>query len=201
MIYIHINSHFAIGVIVASLFNRYFDFNLFEFSLIVVISFINDFDIFFSKYAKDKNHRNLITHSIIPSLILLALGAIFSWPALIISGIVYFIHISVDTFDWGTNFFYFPKKTFGLRLLISKEEEQNLSNYLAKYKHEESFFDFKYYNSRVTVAIEVLLFVFMIICIVLFAIEYILLILLYFAGLYFHLSRHFHLKKEEADKN
>lgn len=100
-------------------------------------------------------------------------------------------------FDWGTNLFYFPKKTFGPRLFMSKEEEQNLPNYLAQYKNGESFFDFKYYNNRIALSIEALLFILMMVFIIIFAFEYILISLLYFLGLYFHLSRHNHLKKIE----
>jgi len=165
--------------------------------MIVLVSFISDFDVFFSKYAKDHNHRNLISHSIIPSIIIFIFGIIFNWPALFISGFSYFIHIFVDLFDWGTNFFYFQKKTLGPRLFMSKEEEENLSQYLSQYKSPASFFDFKYYNNKVALTIEALLFVLMMIFIIFFAFEYILIVSIYFLGLYFHLSRHFHLKKIE----
>ncbi|MFX0069909.1 MAG: hypothetical protein ACFFAO_02355 [Candidatus Hermodarchaeota archaeon] len=186
------------GVIIASIFNYYFTFNLFEFGLIVFSAFICDLDVFFSKYAKDHNHRNLFTHSIIPSITILILGIIFNWPALIISGFTYFIHVFVDIFDWGTNFFYFPKKTFGPRLFMSQEEEEKLAEYLAQYKSPASFFDFKYYKSKVALSIEVLLFILMMVSITLFAFDYFWIFLLYFPMLYFHLSRHYHLKKIES---
>jgi len=125
------------------------------------------------------------------------IGFIFLWPVLIVSGFAYFIHVFVDLFDWGTNFFYFPKKTFGPRLFISKEEEKNLPKYLAQYKNPESFFDFKYYKNKIALTVEVSLFFLMIGFIILFAIDFILIILIYFAGLFFHLSRHFRLKQIE----
>ena len=106
----HINSHFGIGIIFASILNYFYAFNLFEFSLIVVSSFICDFDVFLSKFAKDHNHRMLITHSIIPSVIIIIIGLILNWLVLTLIGITYFIHIVIDTFDWGTNFFYIQKK-------------------------------------------------------------------------------------------
>jgi len=165
--------------------------------VIVFSSFINDLDVFFTKYAKDHNHRNLITHSIIPSSIIILIGLMISWPVLIIIGFVNFIHVFVDLFDWGTNLFYFPKKTFGPRLFISKEEEKNLAEYLAQFKNPTSFFDFKYYNNKVALTLEVILFVLMMVFIIIFAFDYLLIVLLYFLGLYFHLSRHFHLKKLE----
>ncbi|MBY9017728.1 MAG: hypothetical protein KGD66_02750 [Candidatus Lokiarchaeota archaeon] len=153
---------------------------------------------FFSKYAKDHNHRMLITHSLIPSLIIILLGFIFNWLALIFSGILYFIHILVDTFDWGTNLFFLHKKPVGIKTLISEEELENLPKYLANYKHDESFFDEKYYTNKASIAIEIILFVIMMVTIIIFALEYIFITIFYFMGLYFHLARHFHLKKLEA---
>ncbi|MFW9937520.1 MAG: metal-dependent hydrolase, partial [Candidatus Thorarchaeota archaeon] len=137
----HINSHFAVGVIISSILHYFYNFVLLEFIIIVISSFICDFDVFFSKYAFKHNHRMLISHSIIPSVIIMFFGLIFSWNVLFFSGLVYFIHIIIDTFDWGTNFFYFQKKQVGLKLLISKEEFENIEVYLSKYKKSESFFD------------------------------------------------------------
>ena len=161
-------------------------------------AFLSDFDVFFSRYAKDHNHRNLITHSIIPSVIIIVLGLIFGWPALIVSGFAYFMHVVVDMFDWGTNLFYFSKKTYGPRLFMSKEEEENLSKILTQYKNGASFFDFKYYNNKIALIIEALLFILMMVFIIVLAFEYILIFFLYFLGLFFHLSKHYHLKKIET---
>ncbi|MFX1586959.1 MAG: hypothetical protein ACFFC1_02285, partial [Promethearchaeota archaeon] len=86
----------------------------------------------------------LISHSIIPSILIILLGIIFNWLALIFSGVAYFIHIIIDTLDWGTNFFYFSKKQIGFKFLITKEEFDNISKYLENYKKPESFFDAKY---------------------------------------------------------
>ncbi|TFG06053.1 MAG: hypothetical protein EU539_08685 [Promethearchaeota archaeon] len=193
----HINSHFAIGVIIASISHHYFNFNLIEFLLIVISSFICDLDVFFSKRAKDNNHRNLFTHSIIPSIVIIVIGLIINWPALIFSGVAYFVHVFADIFDWGTNLFYFPKKTIGPRLFLSKEEEENLEEHLAQFKSPASFFDFKYYTNKIALSIELSLFILMMISIVLLAFIYFWIFLIYFPLLYFHLSRHFHLKKLE----
>ena len=100
--------------------NYFINFTLFEYFLILLLSFICDFDVFFSQFAKNHNHRMLISHSIIPSLFIIVIGVITNWPALYFSGIAYSTHIVIDTFDWGTNFFYFQKKQIGLKLLISK---------------------------------------------------------------------------------
>jgi hypothetical protein len=195
----HINTHFAVGVIIASFLNYYLEFNLMEFILIIIFSFICDFDVFFANFAKDNNHRMLITHSIIPSGIIIFNGIIFNWSTLIISGFTYLIHIVIDTIDWGTNFFYFNHKQMGLKLLITKEESDNLSHYLSKYKIPASFFDNKYYNNKACLVSEILLFIFMWIFILIFAFHFVLVALLYFLGLYFHLSRHFYLKKSESE--
>ena len=193
----HINSHFAVGVIIASILNYFFKFTLLEFSMIVLFSFFCDFDVLFIKFAKDHNHRLLITHSIIPSIIVIIIGYILMWPVLIICGFSYSIHIIIDTIDWGTNFFYFQKKQIGFKFLISKDEFENLPKYLAKYKVPEYFFSKKYYNNKICLAIETLLFILMLISIWIFAFNYVFLILLYFFGLSFHLHRHFTLKRIE----
>ncbi|GAH32002.1 unnamed protein product, partial [marine sediment metagenome] len=105
----------------------------------------------------------------------------------------------IDTIDWGTNFFYFQKKQIGFKFLISKDEFENLPKYLTKYKVSEYFFSKKYYSNKICIGLEVIFFILMVISIVIFALEYIFIILLYFFGLYFHLHRHFYLKK--AEKN
>jgi hypothetical protein len=195
----HINNHFAIGYIFASILNYFFNFTLLEFSVIILFSFICDFDVFFSKFARDNNHRLLITHSIIPSIIVLLIGLILNWIILIISAISYSIHIIIDTFDWGTNLFYFQKRQIGFKLLISREEFENLPKYISEYKNPASFFDAKYYNNKVCLIIEIVLFILMIVLGILFAFQFILITLVYFPFLCFHLSRHFHLKKVEAN--
>ena len=195
----HINIHFAVGVIFASILNYFFNFTVLEFVLIVFFSFICDFDVVFNKYTKDHNHRLLITHSIIPSIVIIIIGYILNLPALILGGFSYSIHIFIDTLDWGTNFFYFQKKQVGFRLLISKEEIENLPKYLAKYRVPASFFDEKYYSNKICLVVEVIIFILMVFFIVIFALKYIFMILLYFLGLYFHLQRHFTLKKIEKN--
>jgi len=194
----HINSHFAVGVIFTSILNYFYNFSLIEFVFIVFFSFLCDLDVFFAKYAINHNHRMLISHSIIPGFLILVFGIFIDWPAIAFSGAAYSIHIIIDTFDWGTNFFYFQKKQIGLKLLITKEEFENLPEYLSKFKKAESFFDEKYYRSRINLGIEVIVFILMMVTIIIFAFEFVLISLFYFLGLYFHLSRHFKLKKFEA---
>jgi hypothetical protein len=164
-----------------------------------VCAFICDFDVFFSKYAIDNNHRLLITHSIIPGVIIIILGFLFNSISVVIGGFSYSIHIIIDTFDWGTNFFYFQKKQIGLKLLISKEEFNNISKYLRQYKRKQSFFDVKYYRCKVCFIIETLVFALMILFITLFARAFFLVVIIYFIFLGFHLYIHFSLKKIESN--
>lgn len=193
----HINFHFAVGVIFASILNSIFSFTVLEFLLIVFFSIICDFDVFFNKFAKDHNHRLLITHSIIPSVIIILLGYILYLPVLILCGFSYSIHIFIDTFDWGTNFFYFQRRQVGFKLLISKEEIENLPKYLSKYKIPASFFDEKYFGNKVCIGLEAITFILMLVFIFFLAIEYLFMIPIYFLSLSFHLHRHFTLRKIE----
>ena len=140
----------------------------------------------------------LISHSIIPSIVVILIGVIFNWAALILCGIGLFTHVIIDTFDWGTNMFYFPKKLIGFKFLITKDEFENLDKYLAQYKQNESFFDFKYYKCKICLTLEGFLFILMILFVGLMATEYIIIAPFYFIGLFFHLSLHFKLKRIEA---
>ncbi len=196
---IHLNVHFAIGVILASIFHYYFNFNLLEFSSIILCSFIMDFDFLLSQYAKDRNHRMLITHSIYPGMILMVFGIILQLVVLIFCGIAYIIHVIVDAFDWGTNLFGIHEKPFGPKLLVSKEEFKNMKEVLEKYKVKKSFFDFRYYSNRSILTIEILLATFMMIFIIINAFEYVFISLIYIPFLLFHLLGYFHLKKIEAE--
>ncbi len=194
----HINTHFAIGIIIASIFNVIYHFTLLEFSFIVICGFIMDFDIFFTKYARDGNHRMLISHSILPGLCILFIGLLIFSPVIILGGLTYIIHITIDTLDWGTNFFGIHKKPFGPKFLISKDELEKLDEILSQYKIKKSFFDFRYYSKKIIIAIELILLVLMVISISLFAIEYILLSLIYIPFLLFHVLGYLQMKKIEG---
>ena len=185
-------------MIVASISHYFFGFSLIDYFIAFLGAFVTDFDVFFVKYARDHNHRMLISHSIIPGVVVVIVGLIINWIALIICGIGLLLHVLIDTFDWGTNIFYFPKKVVGLKLLITKDEFENLDKYLTQYKQNESFFDFRYYSCKMCLVLEGLLFVLMLISSVGLAIVYIIIVPLYFIGLFFHLSIHFKLKKIEA---
>ena len=185
-------------MIIGSIFHYFFGFNTLEFLIIVLCSFAVDFDILFVNFSEENNHRMFISHSVIPSIILLIIGLILNWNFLIICGLAYLSHIFIDTLDWGTNIFYFQKKIIGFKFLISKEEFENLDKYLVKYKVPRSFFDFKYYRSKLFLTLEAIFFLLMMFCIIYLAFEFIFTIILYFIGLVFHTYTHFRLKSIET---
>jgi len=195
--FIHINTHIAFGLIIASIYHALFEINLYQFMLIVLFAFIADLDIFFLKYTNEENHRMLISHSIFPCIFFFTIGFIFNSIVIIACGVAYLSHILLDTIDWGTNLFYFQKKTIGFMFLISKEEIENLKDYLSNYKVTRSFFDFRYYDSKLMQSLEIFLFIVMFFFMIFFALEYILMIILYFIGLSIHLYTHYHLKELE----
>lgn len=139
----------------------------------------------------------LITHSVLPGVVLSIMGVFMFYPILLIGGLSYILHISIDTFDWGTNFLGFHKELWGPKLLITKEEQRNLESYLNQYNNPSSFFDFKYYDNKGCLFLEGLLFILMLVFLIIFAFEYILFTLAYFPFLFFHLWKHYSLKLEE----
>ncbi len=192
----HINLHYGIGIITASICHIFLQINLFEFIIIILSAFLIDFDIFFSKFAKDHNHRNLFTHSIWPGCIILILGIIFFNLLLIICGVSLLIHVSIDTLDWGTNLFY-TGKTIGLKCLISPEEYKNIDEILSNYKVAHSFFVFRYYNNNGCRIAEISVFILMILTTLFLASEFWYFIPIYFFFLGIHLYEYKKLKEIE----
>jgi len=129
----------------------------------------------------------LISHSIIPSLIIIIIGVIFSWPAIFLGGVGYFVHIMMDTLDWGTNVFGFHKSPVGPKILISSEELKNLSEILENYKPKFIFYDERYYKNKILMGMELIIFLLMVIFLVIYALDYILVVVLYFGLLAYHL--------------
>lgn len=156
-----------------------------------------DLDIFFLKHIKEENHRMLITHSAIPCIVIVICALIFSQSYFFLLALSYFSHIIIDTVDWGVNLFYFPKKLFGLKLLISNEEQEKISDILNQYKHNQSFYNFRYYDSTIILLLETLFFSVMLFSISLFALKYIYILLIYIFAFIFHFTYHQRLKKLE----
>ena len=199
----HINVHLAFGVIVASITNYFMPLNIFTFSFIVLCGFISDFDIIFKKYAKDHNHRMLITHSIYISLIIIIIGIIigiiFDEIWVLMGGIAYFCHILIDLIDWGTNF-WFNSKMFGLRILLSPEERIDLSHVIEDKKYRQFFFVQRYYSSKLMIFLEIVIGISMFIALFALAINYWYFILGYIFFFAFHFSEYIGLKNRKMGK-
>ncbi|QEE15860.1 hypothetical protein DSAG12_01687 [Promethearchaeum syntrophicum] len=195
----HINVHFGIGLIIASVTHYFIQLNIFTFSFIVLCGFILDFDIIFKKYAKDHNHRMLISHSIYPSLIIIIIGIILNEIWVLMGGIAYFCHILIDLIDWGTNFFY-NNKIFGLRLLLTPEERIDLSHVLEDKNNRQFFFVQRYYSSKLMIILEILIGISMFIAVFVFVINYWYFIFGYVFFFGFHLSEYIGLKNRKMGK-
>ncbi|MFX1273942.1 MAG: hypothetical protein ACFFBP_12310 [Promethearchaeota archaeon] len=164
---------------------------------IVVCAFVADFDIIFLKFTKEDNHRMFFSHSIFPSLILFVSGILFNSYFLNICGVACLSHVFIDTIDWGTNVFFFKRKIIGFKFLITKEEFDNIESYLVKYKVARSFFDFRYYQSKLMMTLEIGFFLAMMVFMISFSLVFILMIMLYFIGFVLHLFTHYRLKAIE----
>ncbi len=195
----HINVHFGIGLIFASVTHYFIQLNFFTFSFIVLCGFISDFDIIFKKYAKDHNHRMLITHSIYISLIIIIIGLILNEIWVLMGGIAYFCHILIDLIDWGTNFFY-NKKMFGLRILLSPEERVDLSHIINDKENRQFFFVQRYYSSKLMIFLEIIIGISMFIALFVFAINYWYFLFGYIFFFAFHFSEYIGLKNRKVGK-
>ncbi len=124
---------------------------------------------------------------------MIIMGILLNWTILIISGLAYCIHILIDTFDWGTNFFYFYHKNLGFRLLYSKEEIEKID---IEYKNPKAYFDIKYYNNKIILSLEMSIFIIMVLILVILAPKYIYAVIFYFLILALHLLRYYQLNKD-----
>ncbi len=141
--------HISQGIILATLFLP--SLTLFEFCIVVLFPFLIDFDFFLSKYAKNHNHRRLITHSLIPYLCLLVVGIFF--PFILILGIGGIVHVLTDAFDWGTALFspLYKEPLGGILPHPPKEIIQ-----IPDYRKRQCWFIKTYYRSKIMLGCEVL---------------------------------------------
>ncbi len=187
------------GIIIASLTNYFIPLNIFTFSFIILCGFLLDFDIIFKKYAKDHNHRMLISHSIYPSLIIIIIGIILNEIWVLMGGIAYFCHILIDLIDWGTNF-WFNNKMFGLRILLTPEERVDLSHVINDKENRQFFFVQRYYSSKLMIFLEIIVGISMFIALFVFAINYWYFLFGYIFFFAFHLSEYIGLKNRKMGK-
>ncbi len=167
----HANLHYAMGIIIASLYPFFFSMrlDLIQYMFIVFCAFGVDFDILFRKFAEDNNHRNLPTHTIYPALIIIILGFILSpiigpvtgYYVVVAGGFAYLSHIILDLVDWGLYLFGF-KKMFGLYILLTQDEKNIVGGNVllfikAEFKKNKFFFIERYYSNPIIIGLEIVI--------------------------------------------
>ena len=167
------------------LFFPYLEF--LEVWLVVIFPFLIDFDFLLSKYAKNNNHRRLVTHSLIPYFCLLIIGIFF--PLALILGICGVVHILSDAIDWGTALFapFYGEPVGGILPKPPKEIVE-----IPDYRKRQCWFVKTYYASRFMIALEVLFGVIAILLIIFIDVLYLWVTIFYF--LFVVLQLNFYLK-------
>jgi hypothetical protein len=204
------NVHYAMGLIIASITCTIYSLSIWEFMFIVICAAGPDVDFLFSKYAKDENHRNFITHSILIPTILLVVGIIIEkyyfipiWfigfhQVIWIGGVAYFSHLALDLIDWGINPFYFGK-TIGFFILLT-QDEKNLAHPRTiierEKKKDPNFFILRYYNNPTIVSIDLIISIIGFFMVFVFASQFWYVPL----GLFVLVEYHLHEKKKAEDK-
>ncbi len=146
-----------------------------EVLLVVAFPFLIDLDFLLSKYAKHRNHRRLITHSLLPYVILLILGIFF--PIILILGICGVIHILTDAIDWGTallNPFYDEP----LGGVLPKPPKEVID--IPDYRRRQCWFTKTYYQSKILLGLEVIFGGIAIVLIIINDIAYLWILIFYF---------------------
>jgi len=161
----HVNVHYAVGVIFASITAFFIpQLPLIDYLIIVAGGFIVDFDFLLSRFTKEENHRNFITHSLYPPSIIIIIGiisaVIFNYQILWIAALAYFSHIALDCIDWGVNLFQ-THKTYGLFLLVSKDDlnfHSDINSMIRKnLEKDPHYFTRVYFNNPIIVTIEIII--------------------------------------------
>ena len=203
----HVNVHFAVGVLIASVSNYILNYfsgippTLIEFGIIIVFALGADFDILLiflmKKVDEDRGHRFYITHSIYPFVAILIFGismaASFSYHIIWICSLAYLSHLGLDCIDGGINLFY-TERYYGLFLLTRKEKHLFLGIKRALDKEREKnpyFMDVRYYNNSIILSLEVLISVAAFISLLAFAIDYWYFYFGFFLLLGYHLNYYF----------
>ena len=192
----HVSFHYAVGVIVALLFSQVFPAaaTWWSFGIIVLGAIIADSDYIFSKFAPDRNHRMLLTHSIFFPLPMIILGLILRNSLIVTASLAYLTHPIIDLLDWGTNCFL-NGKIVGPRVLLAKKEYLIVPQLMHQEKYPKWFFVNRYYHSKLVLGLEILAFLSMFLGIWLLTPQYWYFLFGYFLVLGLHLYEYFTLQK------
>ena len=196
------NVHAAVGIIIAMIFSSYL--SDFEILYIIGVLVIIDFDYLLSRFAKNHNHRRLPTHTFFLYGIFILFGVLFFifkiyifdfidlWRYIVLFGICGFIHVGMDSFDWGIMLFYPYSQNLigGILKIPNTKNEQNNNVPLC-------YFIKTYYRSNIIKISEVIFGILAFISIVFINFNYYYILLLYFGTLTFHMIQFFKCKKEK----
>ena len=146
-----------------------------EVCLVILFPFLIDLDFLLSKFAKNNNHRRLITHSLIPYICLLVIGIFF--PLFLILGICGVFHILTDMIDWGTALFS-PFYSEPLGGILPKPPKEIVE--IPDYKKRQCWFAKTYYASSLMLVFEILFGLAAILLIVFIDLWYLWVLIFYF---------------------
>ena len=192
----HISFHFAVGVIMAILFALLYPAATtgWSFGIVVLGAIIADSDYIFSKFAPDRNHRMLLTHSIYFPIPMIFIGLFMQNPLVVAASLAYLTHPIIDLFDWGTNCFL-TGKIIGPRILLAKTEYRIVTQLMHQEKYPKWFFVKRYYHSKIILGLEILAFLSMILGLGILTPQYWYFIFGYFLVLGLHVFEYFTLQK------
>ncbi|MFX0133401.1 MAG: metal-dependent hydrolase [Candidatus Hodarchaeota archaeon] len=181
----HLNFHAAIGILISMLFSSYL--SNFQISFIIFASMIIDLDFLFSKFAQKHNHRRLITHTFFPYIIIALISILLInitplWFYMFLFSICAIIHVCVDLIDWGISpFLPFKRNFVGGILERPKPNEEEI------YWVRRCYFVNRYYGSKIIISIELSFGVLAFLSILIFALNYFRIFIIYIFWLIIHL--------------
>ncbi len=150
---VHANTHVAFGVTITALLSMVIPLTWVGFFLAICGSFAQDFDFLLSKYAQDENHRLLITHSIWPGVVAIAVSFPLAMPWVNVAGINSLCHVLVDSVDWGVTLIG-QKKLFGFQIL-HHGKVMTLEETKQRYPNFRCFFTIQWFRNPIMWVLEV----------------------------------------------
>lgn len=149
---VHANTHIAFGITITALLSLVIPLTWLDFLLAVCGSFAQDFDFLLSKYAKDENHRLLLTHSLWPGVAAIFLAFPLAMPWIFVAGINSICHVFFDSLDWGVTLFG-QKVLFGPRIL-HRGNSLTINETKERYPNFRCYFTIQWYRNRLMWALE-----------------------------------------------
>ncbi|MHA1376865.1 MAG: metal-dependent hydrolase [Candidatus Helarchaeota archaeon] len=186
----HMNVHSAVGIIMSLLLSVYL--SEFQILLFIGVSIIIDFDFLFSKYAKNHNHRRLITHTYIPYIISILIGLILLllnltefWMYFFLIGVAGVFHVSLDLVDWGIMLLFPFKREIKGGFLSISEDFRGKNDRIP-----HCYFIIAYYKSKIIRFLEISIASLALLMILIVDINFIYIMLVYVGLLLLHVYQY-----------